>query len=119
MGALGCWQSGVQVPGTLLAGTGGSSLELGGAQQCGAPATALPVIPKPARAPPGGERSLKGGLEMSNGGTSERGALEALLFQRVGVRDPLRHERLRGSVPKVTARRRTGVCGCTERSSRE
>lgn len=45
---------------------------------------------------------------MSNGETSDRGALEALLFQRVGVRDPLRHERLHSSVPKVTARRRTG-----------
>lgn len=78
----------------------------GGTHQCGAPAATLPIIPKPAGAPPRGECSIKGGLKLSNGETSDRGALEALLFQRVGVRDPLRHERLRSSVPKVTARRR-------------
>lgn len=63
---------------------------------------------------------------MSNGETSERGALEALLFQRVGVLDPLRHERLRSSIPKVTGeaaarrrRRRPGVRGCRGRSAWE
>lgn len=102
----------VLVPCMRLAGTVGSSREHGGMGGCGASATSPPIIPKPARAPPGGESSLKEGLKMSSGGTSDRGALEALLFQRVGVRDPLRHERLRSSVPKVTARRRRRTGGC-------
>jgi len=75
------------------------------------PCASAPHRPQTHHGPPGGVRCSEEGLEMSNGEPSDRGALEALLFQRVGVRDPLRHERLRSSVPKVTARRRRGPGG--------
>lgn len=71
----------------------GAGAELGarwaGGEQPGANAEPLqplsPPSPRLLEHPPGGERSFKEDLEMSNGKTSDRGALEALLFQRVGV----------------------------------
>lgn len=79
------WNVWVLVPNLGLTGLVGSSLEQGGTCQCRAPAATLPIIPKPAGAPPRRRVLLEGRLGDEQWKTSDRGALEALLFQRVGV----------------------------------
>lgn len=55
------------VPSLGLPGLVGSSPEQGGCVNAEPLRRLSPIIPKPAGAPPGEERSFKEGLEMSNG----------------------------------------------------
>lgn len=84
-----------------------------------APAATLPIIPQPAGAPPGGERSFKEDLEMSNGKHLTGEPLRRFCSSEWECE--IRSDMKGCAAPSPKSRRRggRGVCGCTGRSSRE